>query len=272
MAKVMLNGKEFGRAVSVEVPEKRAGLSLGNFVGAVDADGTLAARAAIGDLRFDGVKILGDRVLKYAFYYRDDIMSVLCPELTMIGAEGLESAFRSCGGITSVSFPELMTIGALGTDYAFYGCFNLTSVSFPKLTTVGHSGMQYIFGGCPNLTSVSFPELTEVDDYGLNYVFDSCDNLTSVSFPKLTTVGTSCLAAAFAAGYSNPGVLKRVDFPALTNVQVNSFGSSTYSYAFLRRTTLEEIHFRADMQATIEAMTGYADKWGATNATIYFDL
>ena len=35
---------------------------------------------------------------------------------------------------------------------------------------------------------------------------------------------------------------------------------------------LTEIHFRSDMRSTVEALPGYDSKWGATSATVYFDL
>jgi hypothetical protein len=59
-----------------------------------------------------------------------------------------------------------------------------------------------------------------------------------------------------------------VSFPKLTSI------GDTYAlyYPFLNCTKITEIHFRADMQATIEAQLSYSDKFGATNATIYFDL
>lgn len=66
--------------------------------------------------------------------------------------------------------------------------------------------------------------------------------------------------------------LTTISFPALTDVQTNIFGAASYNAAFSGCSELVEIHFRADMQATIEAMSQYANKWGATNATIYFDL
>jgi hypothetical protein len=84
--------------------------------------------------------------------------------------------------------------------------------------------------------------LQSIGDKGMQYAFQYCKLLTTISFPSLT------------------------------DVQTNSFSSSTYDGAFRNCTALTEIHFRADMQATIEAMSQYANKWGATNATIYFDL
>lgn len=79
----------------------------------------------------------------------------------------------------------------------------------------------------------AFDEVTSVDSYGLNYAFINCTGITgSVSFPKLTSVGTY--------GLSN---------------------------AFYGCTGITELHFRADMQSTIGS-----NKYGATNATVYFDL
>lgn len=91
-------------------------------------------------------------------------------------------------------------------------------------------------------TSIDLSSLTSIGTNGLNYVFSNCTGLTKISFPALTSVTTNC------------------------------FGGSASTSAFYRCTTLTEIHFRADMQETIEAMSNYSNKWGATDATIYFDL
>jgi hypothetical protein len=79
--------------------------------------------------------------------------------------------------------------------------------------------------------------LQSVNTYGLQNTFYRCTKLTTMSFPSLTSVQ-----------------------------------SSSFNSTFNDCTALTEIHFRADMQATIEAMSGYSSKFGATNATIYFDL
>ena len=66
-----------------------------------------------------------------------------------------------------------------------------------------------------------------------DYVFYNCTALTTVSLPEATSIG---------------------------------------NYAFSKCTALTEIHFSAANQATIEALSSYSSKFGATNATIYFDL
>ena len=84
----------------------------------------------------------------------------------------------------------------------------------------------------------SFSDIKSIDDYVLFNAFSNCTGLTgSVNFPNLTSVGDNALNKAF---YNCTGIT--------------------------------EIHFRADAQATIEAQSTYSSKFGATNATIYFDL
>jgi len=57
--------------------------------------------------------------------------------------------------------------------------------------------------------------------------------------------------------------LPAIDLPACTSVG---------DYAFYDCSTLSAIHFAAANQATIEALSGYSSKFGASSATIYFDL
>jgi hypothetical protein len=58
-----------------------------------------------------------------------------------------------------------------------------------------------------------------------------------------------------------------MSFPKLQEID-----SSALNKMFSSCNNLAEIHFRADMQTTVEALNGYSSKFGATNATIYFDL
>ena len=44
------------------------------------------------------------------------------------------------------------------------------------------------------------------------------------------------------------------------------------SRAFSSCRPLKEIHFAAKNKEAIEALSGYSNKFGATNATIYFDI
>ena len=66
-----------------------------------------------------------------------------------------------------------------------------------------------------------------------SFAFGSCNSLTSINLPNVTTVG---------------------------------------DYAFYDCNSLMEIHFAVKNKEAIEALSDYSNKFGATNATIYFDL
>ena len=197
------------------------------------------------------------------------------PSITFTGLKsipGIGFYFKFYGRIfetgATVSFPDLTNISGSGMYSCFNSCDSLTSVDLSALTTVGGSGMYSCFNSCDSLTSVDLSALTTVKPYGMYSCFNSCDSLTSVDLSALTTVDGSGMGSCFSICIS----LTTISFPSLTSVQTNSFGDASYAYCFRNCTALTEIHFRADAQTAIEAMTGYADKFGATNATIYFDL
>lgn len=171
-------------------------------------------------------------------------------------------------GKIDLVFDGVRGIGSKAMHYTFYNNTNISSVDLSSLTTVDNNGLEYTFASCSNLTNADLSSLTTVGSYGLQGTFNACSNLTNIDLSSLTTVGSSGLFYAF----YGCGKLTTISFPSLTDVQTNSFGSSTPNNAFRSCNALTEIHFRADMQPTIEAMSQYANKWSATNATIYFDL
>lgn len=141
---------------------------------------------------------------------------------------------------TALNFAGVKEISDFGLANAFYSNEHITSADFSSVTKIGASGLSSAFNGS-SLSSVIFSSLTTIGDGAFILAFNSCRYLTTISFP------------------------------ALVNVDTNSFGGQSYNTAF-RLSNVKEIHFRADMQATIEATSQYANKWGATSATIYFDL
>ena len=142
------------------------------------------------------------------------------------------------------------------------------ALNFAGVKRITSFGLVHAFYGCDGITSVNLGSLTTVESYGLQNAFYNCTELASVDLSSLTTVGSSGMRQTF----YNCKKLTKILFPSLTSVQTDSFGSSTSNGVFRSCTALTEIHFRADMQATIEALSQYANKWGATNAAIYFDL
>ena len=141
----------------------------------------------------------------------------------------------------SMDFSDLKTIGDYGLYRAFFRCNKLAiiNLSFPELVSIGNSGLYMAFNGCSNISgNVSFPKLTTIETSGMWNTFYGCLGLSgSISFPKLTTVG----------------------------------GSGLYG-AFINCNNITALHFRSDAQSVIEESYGYNNKFGATNATIYFDL
>ena len=179
-------------------------------------------------------------------------------------------SFRT--NLTSADLSSLTTVsGSYAMNSCFANCTNLTSVDLSSLTTIsGSNAMYYCFKDCTGLTSVDLLSLTTISgSYAMNDCFHYCSNLTSIDLSSLTTISTS---SAMASCFNNCSKLSKISFPSLTTVHNKAFGTASYDWCFKGCTALTEIHFRADAQATIEVMTGYADKWGATNATIYFDL
>ena len=157
---------------------------------------------------------------------------------TFIGKVDENGVLRKSTWTGALNFVGVKTIIYNGLSYSFYNCTGITSVDLSSLQTIDSGGLHHAFYGCSGITSVDFSSLATVDNGGFAYTFQGCSKLTMISFPSLTSVTPTAL------------------------------GSSM----FYNCTALTEIHFRADMQSTIETLSGYSDKFGATNATIYFDL
>lgn len=202
--------------------------------------------------------------------------------------------FRDCTSLTSVSFPALTTVSTSGEcifNSTFKDCTSLTSVSFPELTSMG-SGYSWgnVFEGCSALTSISFPKLTAIFGGPYGGFINNCASLTSLSFPSVTQLSCSNTMNSIFGGlpllssldlshvetlrvagymFSSLPSLTTLSFPALTSfTQVAVYPDRTFNSC----NNLVEIHFPAAMQSTIEACSAYQSKFGASNATIYFDL
>lgn len=254
-------------------PATKYGCSLDNLLGNVDANGKYQVPTEPFTLNMSSVKSLPAYGLYYKFY-----KSSVSGALT-IGLEGdlsvssaMQSCFQNCDSLTSVNLSSLTTVsGSYAMESCFNDCKNITDINLSSLTTVsGSSSMYNCFYACSGLTNVNFSSLTTVSgDNAMKNCFSLCNSLINVNFSALTTVsGSSAMRSCF----SNCVAMTTISFPALTSIASNAFGTSSATYIFYNCTALAEIHFRADMQATIEAMSGYAAKWGASSSTIYFDL
>lgn len=198
-------------------------------------------------LNMNGITKINDKALAYKFYYNN--------------------------AITGVEFPDLVEIyGEEACNNTFISCMNLKVVSAPKLETIdGAKACQSMFSFAGIEGQVSLPSLkTILGANACQYMFSYNSGIIGVSLPSLTTIDGS---SACVSMFQNTG-LTRVDFPALTTItNANSLGTRSSNGMFAGCTGLLEIHFRADAQATIEGLSGYASKFGApSTCTIYFSL
>lgn len=285
-------------------PATKFGMSIDNLLGDVDESGVLTAPKE--PFVFDGTGITAFNYAAMQGRFGSDnvagpipVTKILLPDLlsvlgtvekfaenaTMLtevdirnlrsfsagdtfSSSAWASAFRNC---TSLSVLRADNVADISTSYAcqqmFSGCVSLKSTGLPNLAIISGGGAcQYMYADCvfeelglDNLTTIS-------GSSSCSYMFHRL-TIDEATFPKLSTIsGSSC------SYWFRSSSVKRVCFPALVNVVTNAFGTSASTAAFYGCSQLTEIHFRADAQATIEAMSQYANKWGATNATIYFDL
>lgn len=227
-----------------------------------------------GNLSFPELTTINcNRAFYEAFIYTN-ITSVSFPKLNTFSNNltGIfSSAFSYCTSLTSISFSGLTRIHS---TYAFEslcnGCTSLTSVDFSKLSEIStHDVFQYAFEGCTSLASISFPKLTIIDTNGYNSfsrTFKGCTSLSSVSFPLLDTINTGNV---FTYAFQGCTSLTTISFPKLATISSND---PFTRYMFYGCTNLTEIHFKASVSSVVQNLAGYSTKFGASNATIYFDL
>lgn len=252
--------------VTVSVPVSRYNMTIFDMTGDVDESGEYIVPANVSPV-FLGIKTISSSYAM-SMAYSHKVVSVEFPDLESVtGDRALQYCFYTCTKLASASFPALRELGAYALYYCFYQCVALKHVDMPLLTEITGSAMDSCFYGC-GIESIDFPSLTTITgSYAMYQCFRGCRQLKRASFPVLATIentGTNAMSYCF-EGCSS---LESMSFPALTTVST----WSVFTNCFMSCPALVEIHFRADMQSVIEAMPGYSSKFGATNATIYFDL
>lgn len=249
MAKLYLGTTQVTPIVEVPVATKKYGATIDNLLGDVSADGVYSLPAPF-ELDASAVKSLPAQGWRYKFYntaVQGQVVLGFGPHLS--GANCASACFMNCTGITSVDLSSLTTVGGTGTlvygamGRCFYGCTNLAAIDLSSLVEVrASSSLADCFNGCTKLASVNVDSLRRVfGNTAMQTCFQNCKALTTISFPSLNEIA-----------------------PASTQNQFQNM--------FQGCTALAEIHFPVNMQTRIEQMTGYATNFGATNATILFDL
>lgn len=133
---------------------------------------------------------------------------------------------------------------------------------------IADSAMAHKFANNRGAGTFSAPDLVTVQSYGLYGTFSGCSGLTRAEMPALIELGSMACAGTF----RECTALTSMSFPMLVFMNMQAFGVDEATYIFAGCDNLLEIHFRKDAEKYVPSMIGYADKWGAKNATIYFDL
>jgi hypothetical protein len=220
----------------------------------------------------------GSRTFEYLFFGCVNLTEINLDSLEIITNDeicNVENAWWGEGwtahqmfmqtGISTIDLNALHTIhGAYAATRMFNGCPNLTTANLPSLTTVdGGAAANSLFGACPNLKTINMPNLRTIKgDYAGFYMFEST-GLETYTFESLEEVtGEDCLMGLFYLCQE----IQSVYFPQLTTISPTAFNQAFYE------SSISEIHFRTDMQETVENLSGYDMKFGASNAEIIFDL
>lgn len=253
---------EIGETVVVEKEITKYGASVNTFLGDVDENGVL--QATLGgsvDLDFSNVEEVADFALCDKFLLNSSIKSANFSSLKKVGTCSLQSAF-SQSSIETADFGQLTVIDHQGLEGAFFRT-PIKSINFDLLEISGISAFMLAFCECRMLESINFNSLRIINEQALWAAFSYCEKLRSINFDTVENIDFNGLYSAFNGCTS----LISISFPSLVEIEINAF-----TITFNNCTSLTEIHFRADMQETIEATDGYSEKWGASNATVYFDL
>lgn len=201
-----------------------------------------ASNLATVDVDFESVKHIKGNHCLYAMFQNDYKVGNEINLGNLETIEGNNTAYYFCTdtGVTSVNLKKLQKISGSSCFASAFAYTKITKADLRKLTTIeGSSACNFMFSSSP-IETVNLDSLKEV-------------------------LGTSGMAYMFA---NETSAFPIINFPSLTKISY----LSALNYMFSNNKRLLEIHFRADKKSLIEQMTGYSSKFGAPNATIYFDL
>lgn len=225
------------------------------------------------DIRFGDnlTSLSGSYCAQQAFYYAPYTGEIHLDKLKTLGNYAL-SQFLQYSRIRKFSANALEQVTKnYALQSALQACSFLEDAEFNSLKKItGSYALQSLFSTDAGYTKAEpFPALEEINGSNcLNQTFRETGQ-TELIFRNLKKIlGTTPM---YYMCYNNKN-LKKVYFYALEQVSNTAFGNGNYQWAWYGCTNVEEIHFPAGVQSQIEATAGYSTKWGATNASILFDL
>lgn len=284
-----------GRIVEKKVAKKKYGVTVDTFLGDVDANGILQAPTEQAVINLEGVTSVASTVFQRKFQF-SNVISFNADDIKYLtSAYCCDNAFRGCTQLKTMSMSKIETINAsYACNEMFMNCSNLETGNLGNLTGIqAGNACTSMFNNCSKLTTVvglnkikiinggstadkmfyktniniaNLSSLETISGYrACYYMFAECKNLVSIILDNLQTITGS--EALYRLLYNTK--ITTLSFPSLTSVT----SANAMQYMCSGCTTITEIHFRADMQATVEALTGYSSRFGApTTCTIYFSL
>lgn len=245
-------------------------VKVSDFLPKLSIDGATLSAGVGANLVFEGVKDIASNALDRRFEEKGCISTVSFPNLEKISGESaLFLAFtNNSQKLVGVNFPVLTDICANSAcEDAFSYCEVLTQSGLDNLKSIsGKMACSHMFDCCYAITNTGLGQLREINGYlSCAAMFSFCKNIVDISLDNLETInGDSACRLMFSSCTS----LTVANFPRLTKVE----GTAPMDDMFKNCANITEIHFRYDMKSTIEALEEYSNKFGAENATIYFDL
>lgn len=270
---------KIGQISGGSAPATKFGVSLDNLLGSVDANGVYQLSDA--SFTFDATSIkklpeLSPDLFMCKFFSSNltgtvDLSNYMHGTVNGANAQYFTQAFSYTGVQKLITPRERDGVYAMQFYQSFQHCDALKEIVFsnPRIISTETFGFTETFQYCDfSNASINFDIITSIGGNGFYGAFKHCKLPEEIRFTNLTEITNTY---AFREAFSQTTGCKRYFFPSLTSVTSDAFGSGS-RLTWYNATDVEEIHFRADMQATIEAVTGYSSKFGATNCTIYFDL
>jgi hypothetical protein len=252
------------------VPDVRFGVGIGNLLGTVDADGNYTCNPDNFILDLSGVKRVGRGVASRTFSYLFNSNSKL---VGVIGNDFVEATANyvftgMCQNCSYVSVFEFNSLEVIETEYMFSNCNSNGNTKlvphFNKLKSIKSNSNSFSNAfASPIEPDETFPLLEYVSGYSQLDGFRKIVSNDVIVFSKIKTIvgGKANYLSTLGSLYIKDVVWH---FPRATE-----FAGYVWN---IGESYTGEIHFAAANQAAIEACDGYANKWGHSGATIYFDL
>lgn len=300
MAKLYLGDSQGAPAIVKvqEVDVVNCGLTIDAIIGKPNEDGVLEHYDAGWDFHAIGVKEVPDRYFYERFAELPTIRDVDLRGVAIIGDYAFSSCFRDCSRLHTVILDSIESVGQNAFYEFCYNCLELGAVIFPQqdwkietesafarsfcncvnlggvkhlnyLTEISRvNSAQYMFYNTP-LNRTRLFKLTKINGTRCaQYMFSNCRNLVEVDLDALQMFAGTAAGRQMFDGCDN---LTKVNFYSLEKFSSSAFYDSSLGI-FQNCNRLLEIHFRSSVQSKVEKLAGYDKKFGATNATIYFDL